>query len=182
MLKFKETCAFANRKDLPDKMALYGVFNETGVLYIGMSWNLKSRFPNHHKLEAFFEMNASFIGYTIFDDIEVLAQKEVEAIKKFKPLLNEKARLYSSPSIERLKGRKPKEFVCDSKVKTKTFNLLWEFIESSKSGLDALKKIQYDTGLTVPWLRTFANNLTNDPSVIKVETLFFYLGGDYGKL
>lgn len=177
MLTFERLCAFAERDALPSAMALYGVYAGSELLYIGMSQNIKRRFSHHNKVQQFNQYNANLIKFTIFEELENLANIEVELIVKFKPVLNTSFSTYVILGKETIKGTKP--ILCEngSNLLTAAFNLLWEYIECSTSGLQAFKQIEKDTGLSVAWLRTFSSQKTKEPGINKVEDLYIYLGG-----
>jgi hypothetical protein len=78
----------SERSEFPECEAIYLVWTEATLLYIGQTGNLKSRFVNHHRLGEFLVENAkvSWFGIVGTNRLEI----ESSLIKAFCPDLNGK--------------------------------------------------------------------------------------------
>ena len=176
-MNFPNRCSFSERKKLPKIKALYAVYACEDLLYIGCSTQLNSRFTNHHKLEQFFNEGADCIYWLEYKDNVKLYDDELKLINEHKPKLNLKyARQANASSVKRLKGIKP-ELKHEGFLTVFVFDALWEFISNNPSKIEALRKIEKDTSLNVPWLKTFADGITMQPGVNKIDELCVYLTG-----
>lgn len=177
MLDFPNRCLFSERKLLPKVKALYAVYACEDLLYIGCSTQLNSRFGNHHKLEEFFAEGADCIIWLEFDCNQKLYDEELKLLMLHRPKLNVSyKRQNDTAALLRLKGIKP-EVNHKGWIVGFVFDALWEFIANSNSKIEALRAIEMDTSLNVSWLKTFADGVTPDPGVNKVDELCLYLTG-----
>jgi predicted GIY-YIG superfamily endonuclease len=178
---FNNEIKFEDKRNLPKVIALYGVYKDDQLLYIGVSWNLCLRFRTHHKLEAFYKEGANFIKWVIYEDIEKLYSDENELIVKLKPKLNVALNRRSSKrtllsTLEKPVYKTPYKMLGKSLVEF-VFELTWEFLDSSRNRNEALQKISTDTGITASWLQSFVRAKVAEPGIKKIETLYCYLTG-----
>lgn len=181
MKKFEHEIQFKDRKKLPASQVLYGVYSKETLLYIGLTWNLKQRFARHHKFENFVEHGAIKIKFTEYENREQLHDDEHFFINKYKPKLNiathrrSTARPNSRFNISREEVEKLLNSDCTClKV---THALLWEYVDSAKTRIEAYECISKDTGLSVPWISRFHIKPDFEPGVDKIERLCVYFTG-----
>ena len=77
-----------SRRNLPNKSALYFVFNEDDeILYIGKAGRLVKRWSSHHKLEELQQLSNVRIAWMECDAV-IMNSSETALITHFQPLLN----------------------------------------------------------------------------------------------
>lgn len=180
MINFETKTPFNKRTHLPVKQALYGVYSKKELLYIGISWNLKQRFANHHKFEAFVENGATEIRWSEYEDREKLHDDEHQFINECKPKLNVATYRRSTARPERVNINKADiEKLLEKHVSCSKYihSLLWEYIDSAKTRREAYEQISKDTGISVGWLARFHLKPDFEPGVGKIEQLCVYFTG-----
>lgn len=186
--KFEQECSLDFRRQLPVEMGIYGIFDANDkAIYIGASWNLRSRLTNHQKLIEFIKNGAVAIKYKVvdFDNRFELYNLEHDFIVYYKPSLNvRKTRSktvrppvdFDSHSIskDRIMQR---SILSGSIIQKIVFELTWEYVLSSKNRATAIECLSVGTGLTPYWLRNFLDLPENKASCERVEILYNYLSG-----
>lgn len=82
-----------DKKVLPDKPGVYSVLNRCGqVLYVGQAQSLNKRFAKHGRGIDFCTNGASKIAYAVIEDPGERTQREIDAIQKYQPPLNQQHR------------------------------------------------------------------------------------------
>ena len=88
-MHFDDSISIQELADLPEISAIYAVISQSkGILYIGKSKHLRSRWQGHHRLKQvqIIDPTASLAWFAC--DIELLKQTEDALIQKYQPLLN----------------------------------------------------------------------------------------------
>jgi hypothetical protein len=88
-MQFENSISIQKLADLPEISAIYAVISQSqGILYIGQSKHLRSRWQRHHRLEQVqtIDPTASLSWFPC--DLELLNQTEYSLIQEHQPLLN----------------------------------------------------------------------------------------------
>lgn len=165
-------------RGLPKTMALYGVFSSRKLLYIGISWNLRNRFINHHKQEKFIENNATEIKYKLYTIKEQLHDDEYSYLKKYKPPLNIRVvRQFVLRPGTQWRIEKQKSFTKPFTLYQMVYELIWEFITSGESMKASIQDLSLRADVNEAWIRAFVRNKIPNPSVNTIEGLYVVLTG-----
>jgi predicted GIY-YIG superfamily endonuclease len=163
---------FERIKDLPNATAVYVVMSNEVCLYVGSTVRLKTRICNHNKKKEFLEKNATDLIWFEVEEIERLAECEVEKIKKYKPILNNLAHRTSKQKGYSNGIHKDVKQVGKTTFRDTTLLLLHN--RCNKTTFDEISKV---TGLPLPWIKTFSVGKCPDPGVNRVQALYEYLSG-----
>ena len=181
-MQFAHTMPLSQAADLPPAIALYGVYTNGKLVYIGTSTCLRRRFKLHISKEKF-ESN-SVIKWNEYQDNqgEKMNSDEREAISELKPPLNKIKQ--GAPRVRKtwntsLYGKKARD---RSVLHQATYDLLWAKIESSISKLHVLDTLAKQTGLSYSWLEKFAQDNGGSPAVERLELLYVNLSGNQLKI
>lgn len=186
-MKFDRSCPYDERRNLPPVNALYAVYSDENILYVGTAFGLRRRFRKHTKAGEFARNNATHICWNEYTNLqgEKLEQDEKQAIEHYKPLLNKNSggrstQLIVSPAI--LNGKDVSKGKQRSKLHQATFELLWQYIKKSLGKTQALDQLSAETGLSYAWLDHLARDLGGSPSVDRIERLYEFLTGEQLKV
>lgn len=172
---FEYEMPLSKADELPPSVALYGVFVNDKIQYIGTSTCLRRRFKLHIRNNKFEEI--SVIKWNEYGDTEgeKLSKDEREAIAELKPPMN---KVNQGAAKKRKKwpmyGKKARD---RSVLHQATYDLLWSKIEASISKLHVLETIALKTGLSYSWLEKFAQDNGGSPAVERLEILYVHLAG-----
>jgi hypothetical protein len=186
-MKFSRTCPYNERDRLPPVNALYAVYSNETVLYIGTAFGLRRRFRKHTKASEFMKNNVTHVCWNEYKDTQgaQLEQDERFAIELFRPALNRNlggrsTKLSTSPAV--LHGKDTSTNSNRSRLHQATFELLWKRIKASLGKTQALDQIAAETGLSYAWLDHLARDLGGSPSVDRIERLYEFLSGEQLKV
>ena len=174
-MRFSYELALEKASELPPSVALYGVFKNEELLYIGSSTCLRRRFKAHLRAEKF-ELSC-IVKWNEYNDTdgEKLNKDERDAILKFNPPMNKsKSGATKARKNWGMYGKKARD---RSVLHQATYDLLWHKIEASISKLHVLETAAQKTGLSYSWLEKFAQDNGGSPAVERLETLYAYLAG-----
>lgn len=164
-------------KDLPNTNALYGIFKDDILLYIGSTFGLRTRMSVHFSDERFQE--ADKICYKLYDNysIHTLKHDELSAIRREKPLFNkgmngrtlkrnrvwfEKYRYYEN------------RLLLDTQIR-EAFDALWKHIEFSNSKINTIRKIADELDISFSKLYDFSKGYHKNFSPELIVKVYKYL-------
>lgn len=162
--------SYNDLNNLPDISAVYIVFVDDKILYVGSTIRLRTRFRGHHKKE-FFKGNDVFIEY-IPCEVHQLGPLENQKIRDLSPTLNSytnrrKARAISVPTLG--KPFYPLGQNDETSLRDKTIYLLNSQRDKS------LRQIAKDLDLSYEWVCLFSRGKSINPGVNTVQKLYEYL-------
>lgn len=172
---FEHEMPLSKANEMPPSVALYGVFKNDELLYIGTSTCLRRRFKLHLRNNKFDPV--CVVKWNEYPDTEgdKLSKDERDAIAKLCPPLN---KVNQGAAKKRKKfpmyGKKARD---RSVLHQATYDLLWAKIEASISKLHVLDTIALKTGLSYSWLEKFAQDNGGSPAVERLEVLYVHLAG-----
>lgn len=174
-MHFEHEMPLKKASELPPSVALYGVFKNEELLYIGTSTCLRRRFKAHIRAEKFEICCVVKWNEYADTDGEKLNNDEREAIAKLCPPMNKaKSGISKTRKNWGMYGKKARD---RSVLHQATYDLLWLRIEASISKLHVLETAAQKTGLSYSWLEKFAQDNGGSPAVERLETLYVYLAG-----
>ena len=174
---FKNSIPFEEKDELPHDIAVYGVYRNDDLLYVGSAVGINRRFRSHPLMKDFILEKATHIKWNVYthEEGECLKEDERVFIECYSPKLNKGSFIRSS---SRCKKHIKNQSFPRSVLAKKTFELLWEFIDRDLGKTHAIDVISSETNLTFAWLDNFARYGTkNSASVDRIEHLYRFLTG-----
>ena len=161
---------YAERHSLPNVSAVYVIRSETDTLYIGSSWTLRARLNTHNLREAFAAHGAKFVDWESCEADE-LSELENRLIRELSPLLN---KLASRPKNKKQSKASSKAQLTLTSVRDNCIAKLLAYLEG-KPKEKTFAEIAEAINVSAGWLKQLAARKIENPGVVSIETLSFYL-------
>jgi hypothetical protein len=171
-IKFDGCVEFDQIGNLPDIHAMYFVLSNKRLLYVGVSFVLRTRLKSHKNSKLFYYFNPTHVKWIEYSKSQAkkLSCDEKIFVEKFKPPLNKASGGCCTRRVTSQVGRR-NVLRCKSKTFEIVYNLIWNEIEDSLSKMFVINEISRITEVPKSNIHSISNGGTS--LLDKIEDLKF---------
>ena len=176
MINYDGAMAFSELNKLPNIHAVYVIFANETVLYVGIAYCLRHRIMQHKYNKLMIKHGANCVRWIKNSESNCLLKtQEMYLIKTLKPKLNKTAGSEGNLSICSYSSKRNTNYENKNTYYDVVYNLVWDVIEKSPSKVYGLNSIVDGTGLSYSWLYIFSRGLITNAKITKLDLIYSYL-------